>query len=496
MDVAAGQLAVHDVRSSCSPHLLRSIAIGGGIAWALAFVAVGGLFHLQMYADGAIFSYGIAVGESWAIHWHNIPARFIVYLACVLPAEIYARWTGDVAGAIGLYGALFYGAQAVGLACTFLLDRSRDRFFFTIACASTACLCPLVFGFPTEMWLAHAIFWPALALFHGRSGGCAGYGARLLTLLALVFTHEGALVLAAAIVLSTLLRGWRSTTFLVSLATFALTVAIWLTVKATMPPDEYFAPVLANARLHFFDPAVFVSGIFAELSIALLCCFGLFLVFRSFGAAAAIAAPSTIVILGLSAYWLEFGPALHTENRYFLRTALVLGTPCFGMLAAALALPAGESRTRWLDRLPIFAPPGRSQLAIAAVATIVVTTAVHAVEAARFVKAWTGYTAAVRDLATGSASDARLGDPRFVSSDRIALALHPLAWSSTTPFLAVLLAPGYRPARLVVDATAGYFWMNCALTIENGRTARPIPASSLDLIRTYTCLHRHNGRQK
>lgn len=491
MDVEAGQLAVRDAGSSRNPHLLRSIAIGSGIAWALAFVAVGCLFQLQMYADGAIFSYGIAIGESWAIHWHNIPARFIVYLACVAPAEAYARWTGDVAGAIGLYGALFYGAQALALAGTFLLDRSRDRLFFTMACASTACLCPLVFGFPTEMWLAHAIFWPALVLFHDRRGGAAGFGLRLLAMLVLVFTHEGALVLAAAIVLSMVLHGWRPTAFLSSLAIFAVSIAIWMTLKTNMPPDEYFAPVFASARLNFFNPAVFVSGLFAELSIALVCSFGLFFVFRPFGPVAAILGPSAIVILGLSAYWLELGPALHTENRYFLRTALVLGTPCFGMLAAAAALPAGERPTPWLDRLlQIFATSGRSQLAIAAAATIVVTTAVHAVEAARFVGAWTAYTTAIRDLATGSAADARLGDPRFVSSERIARALRPVAWSSTTPFLAVLLAPGFRPARLVVDATTSYFWMNCAFTIENGQTARPIPPSSLDLIRTYTCLHR------
>jgi hypothetical protein len=44
---------------------------------------------------------------------------------------------------------------------------------------------------------------------------------------------------------------------------------------------------------------------------------------------------------------------------------------------------------------------------------------VHAVETAKFVAAWTDYKAAVSALAMGTASDPRLGDARFVSSDQI-----------------------------------------------------------------------------
>ena len=70
-----------------------------------------------------------------------------------------------------LYGLLFYSAPLLGLIGTWAADRSQGRVFFSFACCSTALLCPLIFGFPTEMWLAHALFWPALAVSHSRRTG-------------------------------------------------------------------------------------------------------------------------------------------------------------------------------------------------------------------------------------------------------------------------------------------------------------------------------------
>ena len=57
---------------------------------------------------------------------------------------------------------------------TFATDRSRDRSIFFYACCSTALLCPLVFGFPTEMWFAHAVFWPTLSVSHHAQRTIAG----------------------------------------------------------------------------------------------------------------------------------------------------------------------------------------------------------------------------------------------------------------------------------------------------------------------------------
>jgi hypothetical protein len=115
---------------------------------------------------------------------------------------------------------------------------------------------------------------------------------------------------------------------------------------------------------------------------------------------------------------------------------------------------------------------------------------VHAVETEKFVVAWTAYEAAIARLVTGRASDPVLGDPRFVSSNRIAPGLRALAWSSTTQYLSVLMAPNLKPKQIVVDPTASYFWLSCETAIENLQPRRALPAESRELVRVYSCLHR------
>ena len=152
---------------------LRTVVIAAGICWSVLFVVIGLGYELQMYGDGSLFSYAVAVQDAWAFHWHNISGRLFVYLFCYVPAETYVELTRDAGGGIVVYGFLFFVAPLLGLVATFAADRSKGRIVFCTACASTACLCPLVFGFPTEMWMAQALFWPALAVCHYARGGIA-----------------------------------------------------------------------------------------------------------------------------------------------------------------------------------------------------------------------------------------------------------------------------------------------------------------------------------
>ena len=92
-------------------------------------------------------------------------------------------------------------------------------------------------------------------------------------------------------------------------------------------------------------------------------------------------------------------------------------------------------------------------------------------------------------LATGAASDPVLGDPRFVSSDRIGLALNRLSWFSTTLYLSAVLTD-FAPARLVVDPSSNYFWLSCATATANLNAERAVPRETRALVRTYDCLHR------
>jgi hypothetical protein len=115
---------------------------------------------------------------------------------------------------------------------------------------------------------------------------------------------------------------------------------------------------------------------------------------------------------------------------------------------------------------------------------------VHIVEAEKFVRAWRDYEVAIRTLATGALSDPALGDPQFVSSDRIGPDLNRLSWSSTTHFLSVLVAPRFAPARLVIDPNANYFWLSCTTATANEEADRAVPAGSRRLVRVHACLHR------
>ena len=75
--------------------ILRILVIGAGLCWSVAFVMVALHHELQLYADGAIFSYAVAVQDVWAFHWHNISPRVSVFFLTLWPAELYVGLTGD-----------------------------------------------------------------------------------------------------------------------------------------------------------------------------------------------------------------------------------------------------------------------------------------------------------------------------------------------------------------------------------------------------------------
>ena len=461
--------------------VLRAIVVAAGIGWALLFVVIGLRYELQLYGDGAMFSYSVAVQDVWAFHWHNISGRLTPYLFSLAPAEAFVALTGSPGGGIVVYGLLFSAMPLLGLLATFAADRSADRVVFSFACCSTAVLGPLVFGFPTEMWMAHALFWPALAVAHYARRGISGLALVFAMLLALIFTHEGAFVLAAVIVPTLALRGMREPAFLRAAGALLVALSIWAAVKVIFPPGPYFAGVYVRAALGFFDidilrdnMTMLLAGAIAGYSVA-------YLILARIAPARASISAAVIVAVALALYWLWFDHALHADNRYYMRTALVIATPLFGVPAALYALNAeGRLTASFLTR-------GVSARAITA--TFLLVMLVHAVETAKFVSAWTNYKAAVREIATGSTSDPALGDPRFVSSARIGADLNRLSWFSTTQYLSVIVA-NFAPTRLVVDPASNYFWLSCATATKNFDAERAVPRETRALVRTYACQHR------
>src|SRR3569833_1186250 len=98
---------------------LRGLVIGVALCWSVAFVLVALVYRLELYADGAMFSYAVAVQDVWAFHWHNISSRASVFLLTLLPAEIYVGLSADPRAGGFIYGLLFYLAPLAGLIGTF-----------------------------------------------------------------------------------------------------------------------------------------------------------------------------------------------------------------------------------------------------------------------------------------------------------------------------------------------------------------------------------------
>jgi hypothetical protein len=94
------------------------------------------------------------------------------------------------------------------------------------------------------------------------------------------------------------------------------------------------------AALHVFDVTI-LGGHLVLLLLITLASYGIaFYVVRQISPAKASICAASIVALGLGAHWLWFDGTLHTDNRYYLRTVLLIATPVLGMLAAAHALRA------------------------------------------------------------------------------------------------------------------------------------------------------------
>ena len=469
--------------------VLRALVVVIGLSWSLAFVVVALEYDLQLYGDGAMFSYAVAAQDVWAFHWHNISGRLTVFLLTLWPAELFAGATGNPWDGVVAYGFLFYVAPLVGLLAAFSADRSKSRIIFTYGCFSTALLCPLVFGFPTEMWVAHALFWPALAVAHYARRGFLGTALVFLLLLALALTHEGALVLALAIVATTALRGTRDASFRRAAGAMVAVLMVCVEVKVLLPPGNYFAGVFVAAALHFFDPETF------EVNIVFLLCASLagyalaFVILSRLVPGKTHLWAAAIVTAILAIYWFGFDQAILADHRYYMRTMLVIITPALGLLAACYALRA-DGLALDLPGLPRAITALADGLSAEAFAgAFIIVTLVYAVETGQFVSAWTDYKAAVKTLATGAAADPSLGDPHFVSSGRIDADLNRLSWFSTTQYLSVIVG-NFAPNRLVVDPANTYFWLSCETAAANSTADRMIPAPSRELVRTYSCLHR------
>jgi len=467
----------------------RFLIVGAGLCWSVAFPVIA-LFHqLELYGDGAMFSYAVAVRDVWAFHWHNISGRTSVFLLTLLPAEVLVGITGNAWAGIIAYGLLFYISPFAGLVLTYATDRSPGRLIFVYACGSTTLLCPLIFGFPTEMWLAHAIFWPALALSHYAKPTSAGAILVFTAWLLLAFTHEGALVLLLVIAATLTPRGLSSATFVRAAISLTIIVILAAAAKIALPPDDYYADAFLRAALHFFDLKIFKVELVLVLLTAVIA-YGAILMPLSIWLPRGACIFTAGILLGLlSIYWLRFDHSIHASSRYYLRTALVIATPLLGALAAITAMARGGIVLNRPTRLrqALISPRDGTLCAVASIFLLV--NLIHAIETGKFVASWINYRDAIAALAMSSKSDPVLGDPRFVSAERISPTPAPLSWLSTIPYLSIILS-NFSPNRLVIDPAGNYFWLSCGTAMRNKDAELAVPVQTRELVQVYSCLHR------
>jgi hypothetical protein len=468
--------------------LFRRLVMAAGLCWSVAFVFVALSYRLELYGDGAMFSYAIAVRDVWAFHWHNISGRTSVFLLALLPAELLVALTGEPRVGIIAYGFLFYVAPLVGLAATYAADRSPGRQVFLYGCGSTALLCPLIFGFPTEMWLAHAIFWPTLALSHYVRPTIPGAVLAFAAWLLLACTHEGAFVLLLGVLASLALRGLRSIQFSRGAANLLVIALLAIASKIFFPPDEYYADAFVRAALHFFDPAIFSVTVVVELLAAIVAYAAMLGLISAWLPKRACILALALLLVFLCIFWFRFDYSVNASSRYYLRTGLVIATPLLGVMAAFAAITREGVVAKPLARLQhILVSPRRGMCPLASI--LLAVTLIHVVETGKFVTAWSRYRSAIATLALSQDSDPALGDPRFVSSRRVPPDLAPLEWFSTIPYLSAILA-NFQPNRLVIDPAGNYFWLSCSTATHSMEKQLGVPFRTRELVRTYSCLHR------
>jgi hypothetical protein len=274
-------------------------------------------------------------------------------------------------------------------------------------------------------------------------------------------------------------------------ATISLTTIVILAAaaKIVLPPDDYYADAFLRAALHFFDLEIFKVEVVLVL-LAVVIAYGAILMLLSIWLPRSAWVCALGILLGsLSIYWLRFDHSVHASSRYYLRTALVIATPLLGTLASLAAMTREGIVVGLPARLrhALISPGGRTLRALASIFLLV--SLIHAVETGKFVASWSDYRNAIAVLAMNGDSDPALGDPRFVSAERISPALAPLSWFSTIPYLSIILS-NFSPSRLVIDPAGNYFWLSCGTATRNRDAERVVPVQTRELVRAYSCLHR------
>ena len=161
------------------------------------------------FGDGAYFAFAIASGQSWELHFSELPRRIGALGLTGFPA-----WLAQIRGASHWWVGKIYQASffAVPLWSLFLVgcfaDKDKARWFRAWSVLCLATLGMSTFGFPTETWATLAFVWPALASVSSPLATWTRLICASLVAFIFLFSHEVAILCAPAFFISSL-RSWR-----------------------------------------------------------------------------------------------------------------------------------------------------------------------------------------------------------------------------------------------------------------------------------------------
>jgi hypothetical protein len=343
------------------------------MAAVLPVIAV--LYRVTAFADGSFFALSILTADPWSFGWVSYPSRITAFGLTILPPFTVGRITNDPALAVATYSAIMGALPLAGLLATQRLSAPGAP-WPTLCAASTIVLAFNVAFFPTEMWLAHALVWPLVALA-ARPG--APLAAVAILALATAFVHEAAIPLVGLALVHGALTARRPAL----LAILAAVLAVALLVKALAPiANDEIARTVGQNALDFLSPGnFFTNGVVSVLG-ALGLWAAVRVVYRPASARGEIMIVMGVCLAAAIQLLVWPGPP-HVLRRYIARSLIFVGLAAtLGAAIALQVLPGLATRiAAWRDR--------HIQPLLAAAAVIILVSALgHLTETARFLGHW------------------------------------------------------------------------------------------------------------
>lgn len=216
----------------------------------LSLCILAAYFTIMLYADGAYFSFIIAEGQPWESHWQNYLVRTSALITTVIPtyaASILLKFSG--AYLVGFYAFLFNFIILLQFSILYFIMR-KNRNYMILPILGYIFGPVLGYGFPSEAMLAPGFFWICVTTAtRERFLPWIFYPSYAL----LLFTHELSLFLFIAAFFSFIFLMKEVKVFFYLFSVSILT--IWLILKISGA-----SPGGSDNLIYLLDPRRFINN--------------------------------------------------------------------------------------------------------------------------------------------------------------------------------------------------------------------------------------------